>query len=68
MATVTDYLTTGRESLAEVALERKTEPSVILRLTLQANGGTFPLPVAGYVNACNLKAPMTSGIVLRVPA
>jgi hypothetical protein len=65
---VTDYLATGRESLAEVALERKTEPSVILRLTLQANGGTFPLPVAGYVNAGNLKAPMAAGIVLRVPA
>jgi hypothetical protein len=66
--TVTRYTTTGRESLAEVALERKTEPSVILRLTLQANGGTFPLPVAGYINAGNLKAVMAAGIVLRVPA
>jgi hypothetical protein len=68
VATVTTWITTGRESLLEVAAERHTQPSVILRLTLQLNGGTFPLPVAGYVNAGNLKAPMASGISLRVPA
>lgn len=69
VASVTDYVTTGRESLAEVAAEHKTTPSVILRLTLQANGGTFPLDVAGYVNnVANLKAPMAAKITLRVPA
>jgi hypothetical protein len=41
---------------------------VILRLTLQANGGLFATPLAGYINTGNLAAPMIRGITLRVPA
>lgn len=67
--TVTTYKTTGRESLFEVAAEHKTSPSVILRLTMNANGGLFPAEVAAYLNTGgNLKAPMAAGISLRVPA
>jgi Glycosyl hydrolases family 25 len=65
---VTDHLTTGTDSLTEIAADLDTQPSVILRLTLQANGGTFPLPLAGYINHGSLLAPMAAGIVLRVPA
>jgi hypothetical protein len=66
---ITTYKTTGRESLFEIAAERKTSPSIILRLTMNANGGLFPAEVAGYLNAGgNLKAPMAAGISLRVPA
>lgn len=66
VASVTDYKTTGRESLLEVAASHKTAPSTILRMTA-IRDGKFHADLAAYINLGNLKAPMASGIVLRVP-
>jgi hypothetical protein len=63
----TEYVTTGTESLAEVAKVYKVGISYIVRLTLQADG-TFPAAMADYLDAGNLLAVMPKGITVRVPA
>lgn len=62
-----EYVTTGTESLVEVGKLYKVGTSYLLRLTLQA-GGTFPAPLASYLDAGNLLAVLPKGITLRVPA
>jgi hypothetical protein len=59
------YVTTGAESLVELAAERHTKP----RLLLRAYGGrAFPKGLGDYLDGGNLKAPMPKGIRLRVPS
>lgn len=61
------YVTTGRESLVELAAERETS----VRLLLRHNGGPhkpWPAGLGDYLDAGSLKAPVPKGIRLRVPA
>jgi|GEM_PF-1336104 len=63
-----DYVTTGRESLVQIAAacDPPVGASTILRVTVEADRFFAP-HLAGYVSAGNLTAPMPRGIVLRVP-
>lgn len=63
---LTHYITTGRESLVELAAERHTT----VRLLLRHNGGPhkpWPAGLGDYLDAGSLKAAMGKGIRLRVP-
>ena len=63
---VSDYITTGKESLAQVAQAHGTRTAVIIRLTLEYDKLFVP-HLASYIDAENLNAPMPRGITLRVP-
>jgi hypothetical protein len=46
-----EHTTAGKESLAELAEEHKTQPSAILRLTAEHSpGNVYPPNVATYIN------------------
>jgi hypothetical protein len=46
-----EHTTGGKESLAQIADEHKTQPSAILRLTAEHSpGNAYPANVAAYIN------------------
>jgi GH25 family lysozyme M1 (1,4-beta-N-acetylmuramidase) len=67
------HVTAGLSSLAGLAAQHKTDPSVILRLTLEHSpGGVFPADVAGFLNAVlagtvPVLAHMPAGLRLWLP-
>lgn len=65
-AAVSDYVTTGKESFAQVAQAHGTRTALIIRLTLE-HDKLFVPHLATYIDADDLNAPMPKGITLRVP-
>ena len=48
---MTEHVTGGKMSLAELASGHKCQPSAILRLTAEHSpGGAYPANVAAYIN------------------
>jgi hypothetical protein len=48
---MTEHITAGQMSLAELADGHKSQPSAILRLTAEHSpGGAYPANVAAYIN------------------
>lgn len=61
------------KTFGELAADKKTEPSTILRLTAaESPGGKFPGPVADWLNAVfgghmQVSAPIPANVELRIP-
>lgn len=69
---VTEHTTGGALSLAGLADQYKTDPSVILRLTADHFPDGYPSPVAGDINdvfrgSVKVTDPMKPGLVLYLP-